>query len=531
MKFKNIIIILLFLLITDKAYPGYYEDGIKYFSSKNYEKAKEMFLKSTEASDNGNSYYFLGEIEKNEGNFDKAEEYYKLSVNKIIIAKYRKLAYWNLIVIEEQKGKYNEMVIACRELWDAMKDEGAKKKVESLINKFLWTDNDEAKLLYNNGLDYKKKNVQDKAKEAFYEALRIDSYFLAPKFEIGLILFNENSTSQAISYFNDIIEKIPFYGDVHLLLGDIYFKNQSYGNSIEHLEKAIDYGFLDSKTKYSVMLKTGTSYYESGYPDKAQEKYLIASDMNKKAIEPLLMLSAIYIKGNNFDQAIPVLLKARELNKNNPEILFQLGSLYYKTDDFKYVQYFNLLFNKYYSSKESVPQKYLKAFTLLLKNFYDNKKYEEANKIFEFLPESQKTYDIDLISARSYHYTGKHEKAIEYFEKLSLNNDDKFLLCISYAKTGIVSKSKDILAGLLDQNGFLEKARSENAIKMIAAEIENEKLKKEEELKKAAEEEKRLFEEQKLKEETLKDEKPDIMQERSENGKEEDVILDSTADN
>lgn len=388
--FTIIILVSSFLFINTVLHGGYYEEGCKYFSSKKYDKAREMFEKSIEISDDGNSYYFMGEMEKNEGNFDKAEEYYRTAVTKRMTGKYKKLAYWNLIVFQEQKGKYNEMVTACRELWDAMKDEAAKKKVEVLINKFLWSDNDEAKQFYVSGAEYKKKNSYDKAREAFNSAMKLDSAFLAPKFEIGLMLFNENNTSQALSYFKDIIEKIPFYGEVHLLMGEIYFNSQSYGNSITHLGKAREYGFLDSKIKYSLLIKMGTSYYESGDLDKAMEEYLSAAELNKKDSEPLLMLSAIYIKKNNFEQAAGVLLKAKDLNPNNPEILFQIGSIYYKINDQKYAAYFSQLFNKFYSSKEQLPQKYLKAFSLLFKNHYENKKYEDAVKIFEAMPESRK---------------------------------------------------------------------------------------------------------------------------------------------
>ncbi|MFH0975480.1 MAG: tetratricopeptide repeat protein [Spirochaetota bacterium] len=526
---KTLIITLLFLSATGKLYAGYYDEGCKFFSYKNYEKARDMFLKSIEASDDGNSYYFMGEIEKIEGNYDKAEEYYKLAVTKYMNAKYKKLAYWNIIVLKEQKGKYNEMVIACRELWDAMRDDGAKKKVEALINKFLWTDNDEAKSLYNSGAEYKKKNVHDKAREAFYNAQRIDSAFLAPKFELGLMFYNEKNASQAIDYFNDIIDKIPFYGEVHLLLGDIYFNKQSYRNAIDHLSKAGEYGFFDNKTKYSLVFKIGTSYYETGDFEKAQEEFIFASELNKKALDPLLFLSAIYIKKNNYEQAISVLLKAKELNQNNPEIIFQIGSIYYKMNDQKYTQYFSQLLNKYFQSKETIPQKYLKAFTLLLKNNYDNKKYDDASKIIEILPESQKSGDINLMSAKSYHYTGKHEKAIEYFEKLSLGNDDRYLLCISYARSGSAVKAKELLLSLSNINGYFEKSKSDAAIKKIAYEIENDRLRKEEERKaeekRRSDEEKRKEEkiiedkliEEKLKEEKIKAEKEKLNAPREEN--------------
>ncbi len=114
-----------------------------------------------------------------------------------------------------------------------------------------------------------------------------------------------------------------------------------------------------------------------------------------------------------------------------------------------------------------------------------------------------------------------------------LTNDDKYLLCISYAKTGKESKAKNILSGLLNLNGYLEKAKSESALKKIAYEIENEKLQKEEAIRNAAAEEKRRIEEQKLKEEKLKEEKLreeklKAEQESLKNKKEENISIESS---
>jgi tetratricopeptide (TPR) repeat protein len=192
------------------------------------------------------------------------------------------------------------------------------------------------------------------------------------------------------------------------------------------------------------------------------------------------------------------------------------------------------LFYKYYPPKEQIPQKYLKAFTLLLKNYYDNKKYEDAAKIIETLPESQKNTETHLMTAKIYYNIGKYDKAVDYFEKVSLTNDDKYLLCISYARINKENKAKDLLINLLNLNGYLEKARSESAIKRIVIEIENEKLKKEEEMKNvAAEEVKRKMEEERLKEEKRKNEKlmseQKAGQETSKNIKEENTNLQSSS--
>jgi tetratricopeptide (TPR) repeat protein len=492
---KQIFFVIILLLIGSSAFSGYHEDGVKFYNYRNYEKAKELFLKSVEASDNGYSYFFLGEIEMKEENYEKAEEYYKLSVSKFINAKYKQLAYWNIVIIQERKGRYNEMVITCRELWEKMNNSAAKSKVESLINKFLWSENEEAKLLYGNGMEYKKKNESEKSKEAFYNALRADSNFLAPKFELGLLQYNQNNISQSIDYLKEVVEKIPFYGEVHLLLGEIYFNKQSYNNSAEHFSKALEYGFFDNKTKYSIITKTGTAYYETGDLDNAEQMFKLAIESNTKALEPLLLISAIYIKKNNYEQALSSLLKAKDLDPNNQEILFQLGSIYYKLNDQKFAYYFQQLFNKTITAKDTVPLKYYKAFTLLLKNNYENKKYDDAIKIFDALPDSQKTNEINLTAARSYFYFKKYEKAIEYFEKLSLGDEDKFLLCASYARTGMTAKAKDLLINLLTNEEFSEKVKTDPTLKKISDDIRNERIKKEEEEKRK---------EEKLKEDSLK---------------------------
>ena len=178
-------------------------------------------------------------------------------------------------------------------------------------------------------------------------------------------------------------------------------------------------------------------------------------------------------------------------------------------------------FTKYQNTTDPVPQKYFKAFVLLFKNNYENKKYEDALKVMEIIPDSMKTAESNLMTARSYFHSGKHDKAIESFEKISLENDDKYLLSISYAKTGLISKSRDILLYLADKPGYLEKAKSETAIKKIAQEIETEIKNKE----KAAVEEKQKEEININKPEGIQKESPETDKESSNLSTEENTKL------
>jgi len=476
------LIIMILISFISILFAGYYNEGCKYYISKKYDLAKEMFLKSIEISDYGNAFYFLGEIAKNEGNFDKAEEYFIISTTKKISKKYLKLSYWNLIVLKEQKGEYDVMIKFCKELWLKLNENGAMRKVETLINKFLWTNNQNAKDSYQRGLDLKFANKIEESINSFYEALHIDSSFLAPKFEIALILYQENRFNEAIQYLNEIVNSIPFYAEVHLLLAEIYFNKKLYQHSIYHFDNATKFGFLDKKTQYLIRLRRGTSYYNLGYYEKAEKDIIKVLETNPKNIESLFLLSAINIKRKNYAEALQNLKIANSIKPDDTEIIFQMGSIYYKAKDTKYISFFERLLEKVKSKEKPIPLKYFKALQILAKNHFENGKYSEILEIIEILPEEFREYEINLISAKSYFYAEIYDKAIDFYEKLYLSNDDKYMLCVAYAKNGMEKKARDILWELSLYESYLEKAKREQVLILntIALEINNEKARREE---------------------------------------------------
>ncbi len=468
----------LIYLASTNAYAGYYEQGSRYYTYKNYNKAREMFLKAVEASDDGNAYYFLGEIEKNEGNYDKAIEYYKASTGKRINGKYLNLAYWNIIILTEQRGDYPGMVRICRELYNRTGDQGAKTKVESLINKSLWTDNKDAQDEYQKGIEFKKNGQTAESESAFRKALQIDSTFLAPQFELGLMYFKKGNTSEALSYLREVAQKIPFYGEVHLLLGDIYIQKGWHRDAIPHYEEALDFGFLDSGTKYLINMKLATSYYNIRDYAKTREMVALAARTNPKALEPLLLLSSISIKEENYSEALKTLEKAQKLDPENPEILFLIGSMYYKMNNAKFAGYFSRLYEITDTRDSDVPQKYYKAFALLMKYYFEHDDFSRAGAIFESIPEKSRDYDIILAYARAQLRLGNPEKGLKPMENLYLKSDeDRYLLCQLYAHTGKSDRAKQTLLGISNRAAYMEKARRDPALKTIAGEIEEEQRK------------------------------------------------------
>jgi len=466
------ILFTLSLLLNSTLLASYLGRGRSYYMYKKYDKAKEMFLKELEERENGNAYYFLGEIEKREGNYKKAMEYYQKAIINRISGKYLRLAYWNLIVLTERQGDYLSMVKSLKIFWNRTHDAGAKKKVEDLINKLMWSDKKEATESYQKGIELKKDKKIAEAEKAFRDALYKDASFLAAKFEIGMIAYKKGEMSEATSLFRDIVERIPFYGEVHLLLGDISFNRGYYRSAAEHFSSALEYGFLNKNTRYLIRLKRGTSYYNTGTYERAREDIESALKLNDESLDPLLLLSAIHIKEHNYEEALKTLQKAQKSHQNNPEILFQIGSIYYKMDDPQYTKYFDTLFQM---RRKEVPQKYQKAFQLLLLGYYKKGRYQRVAEIAEELPDAYKNHEVSLAIANAFYTIGTYNKAISYYERLSLGDDDRFRLCKAYALTGKRDKAKELLQKLSYRETLLQKALEDKALKHIASEVVQEK--------------------------------------------------------
>ena len=454
-------------------FADYYEQGRQYYMHKNYAKAKEMFLKAADPGGSGSAYYFLGEIEKLQGNYQEAEEYYKTAITKKNITRqYLVNSYWNVLLMAEQRNDYENVASLCRSMWERTKDAGAKQKIESLINKFLWTDNKEAVEKYNEGIELKKKGKPEEARNRFHDALSTDRSFLAPKFELGMIAYKEGNLDQASSYLEDIASRIPFYAEVRLVLADIQFGRHNYRTAAEHYDKVLEFGILDEAAEQRVMIKRGTCYYNIDNYEKAEQDIEKALRYNPRSADAHLLLSAIKIKLGKNDEAMKSLQQANASNPDNAEILYQMGSIYYKENNSRYVSCFDRVFTLTDGKKE-YPSKYRKVFIILAHKLYEDKKYGRTATILKSLDEKSQTFETRLLAAKALFNLKEYDNAIDLFEKLSLGNDDKFILCKAYALSGRREKAKALLSELGPAGDYLSRAKQDPALSGLARELDS----------------------------------------------------------
>ena len=525
------LIIALLILITP--YSGsfaanYHGMGRNAYVYRNFDKAREYFLLDVKDNPNrGDSYYFLGELEKTLKNYDESLRYFQIAVTKNTTRKYLINAYWNMIILFEEKGDYNNLVKYCRELWFRTGDGSAKQKIESIVNKILWTDNEQAIAKYNQAVELSKKGDNTGALQLYRECLSIDSNFLAPRFEIGMKAYNAGNENEALSQLNYIGEKIPFYAEVHLILGGINFKNRNYNAAAENYTSVINFGFIDKKTEYNATLKRGTCYYQTGRFDEAEKDITASIDYFKNDSEPLIMLSAIYIKKKNFEAALKILGRAESISGTNPVVLFQTGSIYYFQNDSKYVSYFDRLYDITKSDDNGIKQ-YLRAFTLLLNNHFENKKYARALEISESVNKIQKDTDVITISAKSSYNLQQYEKAVSLFEQIPLNSNTRLMLASAYARTQNKEKSMALLRSIINDPSIRTEAMKNPSLKPYIEEMErskNDELKRQQQELQRQQELKRQQELELQKQQELKRQQDLELQKQQELKKQQDLEL------
>lgn len=472
-KIKYFLFILFF--ITIPLHAGYYENGIRSFNTKNYEEAKINFEKAIEiAPTNGNAYFFLGEIERIKGNFEKSTEYYRLAVENNAQKKYYKMAYWNLTIITEQLGNYNEFIKLCKTFWRNAGDKQMKSKAETLINKSMWSDNTDAVDKYTKGMNLKNKDINEAIKY-FREAITIDSNFLSPKFEIGLWHYRLGRTSEAMPYFHEIITRVPFYGDVHLLLGNIYYNDEKYFDAITHLSHAIDYSFVGQNIEYELYFKRGTSYFKIGELNNARKDMMMASKLKPSEMEPLLLLSAINIKQEKYDDALKTLSVIEKKMPHDPSVNLQIGSIYYRKNDERYAFYFDRLYSLLSTREEKSPDTYRRAMEILVQYHYEKSNLVRAKEILNFISAEHWNNTMRLIAARTAYGLKDYETAITEYEKINIGSEDAAFLAAAYTKIGKKDHARNIVLKFLNDEKFISLAKNHRNLKLLIDEIENER--------------------------------------------------------
>ena len=459
------------ILLSNDCDASLYQQGRALYNKKKYNQAKEILLQAAEREGSGNALYFIGEIEKAKGNIRDAEGYYRAAIEKKAIDRqYLVNAYWNALLIAEQRNDYEAVADTCLAMWKRTGDAGAKRKIESTINKFLWSDNADAVQQYQEGIEAKIRGAAADAQKKFRSAISLDPSFLAPRFELGMAAYSQGDSEQAAGYLEDVANRIPFYADVNLVMGDIQFARRSYRQAIPYFDRYLRFGFLTPDADCRARIKRATCSYHVGEYDGAESDIKRALAHDPASLDALLLWSALKVKTNREPEAITILERAQAKHPDSPEVIYQMGSIYYRKGNEDYVRCFERLYSME-GQKNDIPPRYQKAFFILAKSRYEKGNYEQALAVLKSIDEKSRTFEVRLLAGKALMQLKRYDEAILELESISAKGEDRYLLCRAYALSGRREKAKQLLSELSALGDYLTRAKSDPALADIAREL------------------------------------------------------------
>jgi tetratricopeptide (TPR) repeat protein len=452
------------------AFANSYSKGMSQFMKKNYDEAKSLLNSAIEEDPtNGNAYYYLGEIEKNTRNYRTATEFYLKALENRLSSKYVNLTYWNLIIITEQQSDYHNMVKTCKTFYRKTGDPGAKSKVDNLINKMLWTNNQNAITEYQLGKSALQNGTITQAQNYFQNALNKDSQFLAARFELGMISHKAGKPDTAVQHLKVIADKIPFYTPVQQITADIYLNYNEWNSAKRYYSNVIEYGFINQNTLRTTLIKRGQCYFKLRRFTDAENDIKKALSI-KDGTAPKRVLSAIYIQNRKYDDALQILEELKQSSPANPDIHYQIGSIYYKQKDSQYLNHFNTVY-KLTSNLNDIPKKYQKAYKILAKEEYAQQNYISSTAIFWKIDPLLLSYDEKIAAATSYYNTKNYTKAKDTLSSVLLTDRDKILLSKTYVKTGQIENAKAVLQPLVIRSIYKDDILKDPVLQAVANDI------------------------------------------------------------
>ena len=280
MKLKFVLTLALFGSSVFASYADGYKDGVEYFQAGQEENAEIVLLQTLDeaATDKAEAYYYLGWIELNKGNLDKASEYFELGVKanpeyaynyvgkgavalkkgnvdaaKDFFKEAEKINKKDAkIRVDIARAYYNADKVKYNKQWnDALKDAKKKDKKESAI------------YIFEGDVFADEQKYGDSA--GYYEmAITFDAERPIAYVKYANTYFRINPTV-AIQKLEEIVAKNPNSALAQRELAEKYYENNQWTKAAEQYKNVIDNPnhFASDDERYVVLLYFGKNYQES----------------------------------------------------------------------------------------------------------------------------------------------------------------------------------------------------------------------------------------------------------------------------
>jgi tol-pal system protein YbgF len=502
-------------IYPDLVHFSIYWRGVSFAQAGKYQDAQLVFEEFIQKYPKGmftdDAYFHLGQIAELSKNYEIAISYYRTVSSKYeysnisLASKIREINinlilrnYQNAFIILERAENLNNHFV---------KNDSAV----ALYEKQSYIEHAGEEIMYLKGEAYNLSRNFDKALvifESFLETYTESELVNFAKLGAGWALLNKSEYKKAIRHYNEIIASIkdddsrvkglaqlyravafkrsgdiaqaqrefsllsvqsgyPYLSNVLLELGQIYYENEDYENSIKTLERA-EREVTDANISVRVNLLLGANFVETRKWNKAVNAYKAAEQLALKSSytfmpqkdwyisEARLKQGISLVKNFRNNEAIKPLLSFIGSNKSSKkydEALFWLAEAYYRSNLLNNsIETYQSIVDLYEDSKYREEALYGLGWS-----YFRLKKFKESSSVFDKMikefPDSKHNVEVLSRQGDGYYTTRDYKKAVESYRraaKLSPNSEEgqycSYQLCYALYRQG---QFEDAISSLL----------------------------------------------------------------------------------
>jgi tetratricopeptide (TPR) repeat protein len=273
---------------TNNIILAYHALGKWYAAEKDYEKAKECYIRITELDPTDHEAYFrLGVMANDQGDY----------ANSII--------YLNeaLKVKPDFSNGQVEKAFALSQL-------GKYPEAITCYNSILQVDPGNSDVYHKMGIIYGMMDDAKQSEFCFRKALEINPQRANSNHELGVMAHKAKNYNAAIQYFERCISVDPTYSSAYDYLAYYYLQVKEYDKAIRYYQKMVQFDPTNGDGYY----KLGSAYQTIANYGEALSNFEQAVALNPKDYEAVYSIGTIYQQLNKKTEAVKYFRQALDIS-------------------------------------------------------------------------------------------------------------------------------------------------------------------------------------------------------------------------
>ena len=406
------------IISNDEYYEeAYYQLGRLYLLNSNYKKSIELLKK-----------YLLLNPNNKEGYYSLALSYMKLNNYNFALESFKKVllldeldpdAHYYLAIIFESILDYEQAIFH----YTQAKRHGCNHPKLNLQY---------GTLLYN-------LNYFQKAANPLKDYLMINNENLDVLKMLGEIYYKELRYGETIDIYKKLIFYYPENINFKIRIAQSFYELKSYQESIEIYENIL----IDMPEDVGIMITLGNIHYEIQSYERAIYFYNSVLECSGGNADVLYSLALAYIESGNFLQSLIVFKRASLLEPDNEIIQYQIGVTYVELGLYEQALKYFIQYNQ-----NDADSRFMSGFC-----YYKLKEYDKAINFFDlYLKLQDNNTEIDYYKGLCYYYLNNFKEAATYLKKVTKSEGQNaiafFHLGLSYLQLNKKREAKKVLNNL-----------------------------------------------------------------------------------